>query len=393
VVAGKRRFGNIRRRASGRYQVRYAGPDGLTHNAPRTFATEEEAEDWLIVTEADIIRGDWWNPDVGRVPFGPYAGRWIEERQLAARTRDKYERHLRVHVGPTFKATDLVDITPGRVRSWRQSLLAKGAGRPTVAGAYRFMRAVLNTAVDDELIRKNPCRIKGADQDNSPERPTVTIGEVYAIADAIKPWWRALVLMAAFSSLRWGELIALRRRHLDLDQGLVTVKAKLAEVGGQFETGIPKSNAGVRVVAIPLAIVPDVVAHLAEWSEAGANGRVFVGPRGATPKRSNFNRYWQQAVNGAGIEADPEVGLHVHDLRHVGNDLRSPGASIRDLMVHMGHSTHNAALVYQHADVQRQREMAAKLSEAIERAIWPTSGPGRASAVRKAKRPARPQGL
>jgi hypothetical protein len=207
VVAGKRRFGNIRRRASGRFQVRYAGPDGTVHSAPRTFATEEEAEDWLIVTEADIIRGDWWDPEAGRVPFGPYAARWIEERQLATRTREKYERLLRVHLGPTFKTTDLVDITPGLVRSWRGGLLAKGTGGPTVAGAYRLMRAVLNTAVDDELLRKNPCRIKGADQDNAPERPTVTIAEVYAIADAIQPWWRALVLMAAFSSLRWGELI------------------------------------------------------------------------------------------------------------------------------------------------------------------------------------------
>ena len=390
-MAGKRRFGNIRRRASGRFQVRYAGPDGTTHNAPRTFATEEEAEDWLIVTEADIIRGDWWDPDAGRVPFGAYAARWIEERQLAARTREKYERHLRVHVGPVFKTTDLVDITPGRVRSWRGGLLAEGTGGPTVAGAYRFMRAVLNTAVDDELIRKNPCRIKGADQDNSPERPTVTIGEVYAIANAIKPWWRALVLMAAFSSLRWGELIALRRRHLDLERGLVTVKAKLAEISGQFETGLPKSKAGVRVVAIPLAIVPDLTGHLTEWSEAGTNGRLFVGPRGATPKRSNFNRYWQQALTGAGIAVDPDVGLHLHDLRHVGNDLRSPGASIRDLMAHMGHSTHNAALVYQHADVRRQQAMAAKLSDAIEQAIWPTSGPATSNVNRRAKRPARSQ--
>jgi integrase len=255
------------------------------------------------------------------------------------------------------------------------------------------MRAVLNTAVDDELIRKNPCRIKGADQDNSPERPTVTIGEVYAIADAIKPWWRALVLMAAFSSLRWGELIALRQRHLELEQGLVTVKARLAEVEGRLETGLPKSKAGVRVVAIPLAIIPDLTSHVAEWSEPGPNGRVFVGPRGATPRRTNFNQYRQQALIGAGIAVDPDVGLHLHDLRHVGNDLRSPGASIRDLMAHMGHSTHNAALVYQHADVQRQRDMAAKLSEAIERAIWPTSGPGRSDVGRKAKRRARPQGL
>jgi hypothetical protein len=86
------------------------------------------------------------------------------------------------------------------------------------------------------------------------------------------------------------------------------------------------------------------------------------------------------------------VGLHVHDLRHVGNDLRSPGASLRDVMAHMGHSTQNAALVYQHVDLQRQGEMAARLSKAIERAVWPTSGPGRSNAGRKAKRSARPQG-
>jgi hypothetical protein len=89
---------------------------------------------------------------------------------------------------------------------------------------------------------------------------------------------------------------------------------------------------------------------------------------------------------------DPDVGLHLHDLRHVGNDLRSPGASIRDLIAHMGHSTHNAALVYQHADVQRQQAMAAKLSDAIEQAIWPTSGPGTSKVSRKAKHATRSHG-
>ena len=89
---------------------------------------------------------------------------------------------------------------------------------------------------------------------------------------------------------------------------------------------------------------------------------------------------------------DPDVGLHLHDLRHVGSDLRSPGASIRDLMAHMGHSTHNAALVYQHADVQRQQAMAANLPDAIEQAIWPTSGPATSNISRNAKRPSRSQG-
>ena len=100
-------------------EARYTGPDGLTHSAPTTFATEEDAHDWLIVTEADIIRGEWWNPNVGRVPFGPYAARWVEERTLSPTTRQKYELYLRRHVGPTFKATDLIDISPARARAWR----------------------------------------------------------------------------------------------------------------------------------------------------------------------------------------------------------------------------------------------------------------------------------
>src|SRR5690606_9785394 len=102
----------------------------------------------------------------------------------------------------------------------------------------------------DELVRHNPCRIKGADEDGSPERPVATIAEVFAIADAMRPWYRALVLMAAFTSLRWGELIALRRRHLDLDGGFVVVRAAVVEVDGVLEVSRPKSAAGVREVGI-----------------------------------------------------------------------------------------------------------------------------------------------
>jgi integrase len=143
------------------------------------------------------------------------------------------------------------------------------------------------------------------------------------------------------------------------------VKKKLAEVGGRLQTGLPKSEAGKRTVAIPDAIIVDLRTHLAKWSEAGANGRVFVGPKGATPKRSNMNRYWKKAVKRAGVDVDPDVGLHFHDLRHLGNDLRSPGASLKDLMAHMGQSTQRAALIYQHANTQRQKAMAALVSDAI----------------------------
>ena len=92
-----------------------------------------------------------------------------------------------------------------------------------MAKAYRLLKAIMNTAVDDGRIRRNPCRIKGASQETSPERPVLTVAQVYALAEAIDRRYRALVLLAAFGSLRWGELAALRRSDIDLTNRTIRV--------------------------------------------------------------------------------------------------------------------------------------------------------------------------
>jgi integrase len=225
---------------------------------------------------------------------------------------------LRLHMKPKLDDVAVADLTPARVRTWRKEMLDGGTGAVTVAKAYRLLKAVLNTAVDDELIRRNPCRIKGAGTERSPERPTVTIEQVYAIAGGVRPWFKALVLLAAFTGLRWGELIALRRRHLDLDgDGVIKVRGSVTEVDARFIEGPPKSEAGRRDVAIPEVIVPELRVHLDEHAQAGADGRVFVGPTGAIPRRTNFQTTWRKAVEAAGVP-----GLHFHDLRHTGKCWR-----------------------------------------------------------------------
>lgn len=137
------------------------------------------------------------------------------------------------------------------------------------------------------------------------------------------------MLLAAFTGLRWGELVALRRRHLELDgeDPVVRVRASLGEVNGRLVEGPPKSAAGRREVAIPAVIVPQLRAHIDGWSEPGPDGRVFVGPNGGTPRRSNFHVTWREAVKAAGVP-----GLHFHDLRHTGNVLAAETASLRELM-------------------------------------------------------------
>jgi len=192
-MPGKRRFGRVRELPSGRWQARYKGPDGIDRPAPRTFDSKTSAERWLTLTEAEIIQGDWIDPDAGRVLFGNYARDWIEERpNLRPKTIQLYRYLLRSHLGPAFSARALADIREPDVRRWRKNLLDGQVSAVTLAKAYRLLKAILNTAVDDGLIRRNPCRIKGAGQEKSPERPVLTVPEVYALADAVPigtaPW-------------------------------------------------------------------------------------------------------------------------------------------------------------------------------------------------------------
>ncbi|MEU8842120.1 tyrosine-type recombinase/integrase [Streptomyces roseus] len=147
------------------------------------------------------------------------------------------------------------------------------------------------------------------------------------------------------------------------------VRRAVAELeNGQRGIKVPKSAAGKRTVSIPDVIVQEIRQHLETYAEAGADGRVFVGAQGATPRRNHFNLLWHKACRKAGIK-----GLHFQDLRHTGNTLAaSTGASTRELMTRMGHSTARAALIYQHASADRDRLIADALSELVRKGAQST---------------------
>jgi integrase len=105
--------------------------------------------------------------------------------------------------------------------------LDTGTSPVTAAKAYGLLKAILTTGADDGAIHRNPCRIKGAGSETSAERPVLTVRQVFALSDAAGPRYRALVLLATFTSLRWGELCALRRKDVDLDTRLVRVERTL----------------------------------------------------------------------------------------------------------------------------------------------------------------------
>ena len=381
-MSKKRRFGRVRRLPSGRWQARYAGPDGIDRPADETFASKGDAEVWLTLKEAEIRNGDWTNPDEGKVAFADYAGTWIEERPgLRPKTVELYGYLLRRHLAPALGHLAIADIQPSQVRRWRKQLLDAGVSAVTVAKAYRLLKAVLNTALDDGVIRRNPCRIKGAGQEESPERPILTIPEVYALADAVGQRYRALVLLAMFSSLRWSELGGLRRCDIDLEARTVRVIRQLTQVrGGGFAFGPPKSRAGRRVVPIPDLIIPAIRWHLACFAGPGDEALVFTSPAGMPLHHSNFRRrVWLPALGSARLPA-----IHFHDLRHTGNQLAaSAGATLRELMDRMGHDSERAAMVYLHGSDARQHQIAQTLSDLAKDELKQASAPKATRAAAK----------
>jgi integrase len=337
------------------YRARWRTPGGASRS--RTFPRKIDAERWLTSVEHSKLSGGYVDPAAGRETVADYAERWLAMRELRPRTASLYRSLLDRHILPALADVQLRRLDAEAVQRW----YARLPGTTIPAKCYRLLRAIMATAVEHGRIARNPCRIKGAGLERSPERPLPTGDEVWALADAIEPRYRALVLTAAFVGLRWGELLGLRREDVNLDARLVHVSRQTIEVDGQLQDGPPKSAAGVRSVAMPPVLAVELGAHLDLYVGPASAAPVFTGPKGATPRRANFAPIWGRARSAVG-----RPDLHLHDLRHFANvTAASAGASTRELMSRLGHASPAAALRYQHATVERDQVIAERMEALI----------------------------
>lgn len=375
-------FGNVRKLRSGRFQARFTGPDGQQHLGPTTFETKGDAQAWLAIQSAAITEHRW-RPPAPEAPqdlptFKQYSTEWLAARELKPRTRDEYRKMLGLPkpgadevAAPTRKgtrrATTLFErwgevpldlITASDVRAWYAQL---DPTKPTQrAHLYALLRTVLGTAVEHGLLDVNPCTVRGAGRTKRVRRiEPATIEELAAIQKALDPRYHALVDVAAWCALRWGELTELRRKDLDLTKGVVRVRRGVTWVAGESIVGPPKSSAGVRDVTIPPHIIDGLTSHLKEYSEPGAEGLVFPAHGGGHLSHGTFYKHWRKARAAAG-----RPDLRLHDARHTGAVMAAmAGATLRELMDRLGHSSPATALLYQHTADGRAQELARKLSQ------------------------------
>jgi integrase len=364
----RRKFGRIRQFNSGRWQASYLGPDGNVYIAPSTFDAKVDAEAWLTDRRREIDR-QLWSPASGQeerpsAPFGHYAEAWLKQRGIKHRTREHYRKLLKQHILDNFGDVDLRDITPAAVRRWYATT---AVGTPTMrAHAYSLLRAIMQTALADDLVDSNPCRIAGASTARRVHmiRPA-TLDELEVLTAAMPEGYKTLILMAAWLAMRYGELTELRRKDVDLTEEVVRVRRAVVRASGdEFRVTTPKSDAGIRDIAIPPHLLPAIEAHLDK--HVGKSREALLFPSIGDPDRhlatSSMSRMFYKARAEAG-----RPDLRVHDLRHSGAVfVASTGATLAELMVRLGHSTPQAAMRYQHAAQGHDREIAALLSKLAE---------------------------
>jgi len=377
-----RTWGHIRKLESGRFQASYIGPDLKRYNGPRPFDSKMLAEGWLA-REREMIMlldsgGPAWVSPVERKTraavrgqtLGDYATRWIENRNLAPRTRKLYTDLLRLHIAPSLGEIGIGALSSDDVNRWHAKTLTD---KPTArAQAYGLLHAVCASAVENELLSKNPCQIKRAMTKNRRKEPVLpSVAELKALADAMRPeQFKALILLSAWGALRFGEVTELRRKDFSDDCSVVTVSRGVTH-NGPCVVKAPKSEK-TRTVVLPPHIRADVKHHLDTHVDSDPDALLFSAGRRSRCghlSQSVFSRALDTALKSIG-----RTGVTHHALRHLGGMLATQaGASLADNMTRLGHSTVRAAMIYQHSTDERQADIAAALSVLAEAANPTTS--------------------
>jgi len=308
-------MGSIRRAPrTGRWEARYRDPAGRQRT--KTFPTKSDAKAHLSAVETDVMRGLYVDPAGGRVTFEEWASH-VESTRVNRRatTRARDARLMRTRVLPTFGEVHLGAVDRVDVRSWVAGLEAAGLAPSTVRKCYQLAAHVFEEAVESGLIPVSPCRRVPLPTDERVEPVLLTPAHVDAIADAIAPRYRALVLAAAYSGLRWGELAGLRVARVDFLRRRIDVAEVLVEVdGAEVGFGPPKTGKSRGLVGFPAFLADVLSAHIATYPDPDrGRGLVFTSDDGTPLRRGNFRqRVWRPAVREAGA---PDRA-RFHDLRH-----------------------------------------------------------------------------
>ncbi|ORL35009.1 tyrosine-type recombinase/integrase [Prescottella equi] len=319
-----------------RYRVRYRTPDGRQTDK-RGFTTKKAADAYANTVEVSKLRGEYIDPALARTTVGQLGVEWLSRQShLKPSSYRPLEATWRLRVEPQWGHTQIGDLRTSAIQQWISDLgvatnTRKKLGASVVIRTHQVLSGILEDAVRDRLIAANPA--KGVKLPRKPKsRHTyLTHDQVNALAHAADEH-KTLVLVLAYTGLRWGEVTGMRVRDLNLLRRRATVDENAVEVGKEIHVGTPKSHKR-RTVPLPDFLLP----HLARQCEGrGRDDLLFPGEDGGYMKRPHTKSGWcDKAVARAGV---PRVTPH--ELRHTAASLAvSAGANVKAVQKMLGHAS------------------------------------------------------
>jgi integrase len=320
-----------------RYRVRYRKPD-RTQTDKRGFRTKREAELFLASIEVAKSTGRYIDPTRARVTVGDWMTAWLETRSdLRASTLDRVQGVVRNHIIPALGTIALADLGRMQTQQWASKLTATQSPG-SVRKIANVLSGGLQLAVDDGRLPANPASRLKLPKQMKARKKFLTHQQVAELAAAVdaKPageGFGLLVLVLAYTGLRWGELSGLQVHDIDFRRGRLDVRTTMVEVNGYLEESTPKDYEE-RSIPVPAFILERLQTHIAGKAKTD---HVFVSSKsGAVLRNRTFRRGWfDDAAESIGIP-----GLTPHELRHTCASLAvSAGANVKALQRMLGHSS------------------------------------------------------
>jgi integrase len=318
----------------GGWEVRYK--DSAGDRRRKTFRIKKDALDFKADVRKKKRDGTLLDPRLAQTSLKVVAEHWYEgTANLRPTTRAAYRSMLNNYIIPRLGKYAVGKVTPSVIRSFMAGLPAELSGTRK-RHIFRVLSPIMSLAVEDKMIPSNPCRERGVrrmvPKPQRQEMLVLTADEVATLANTITPNYRPLVLFAAYTGMRAGEIVALRRKNLDLMRGQVTVAETVTDVNGTLHSGPPK-NSKVRAIALPRFLVDELTEQV-----AGQKGDdyVFPGANGKPMRHANFySRHFKPALLKAGL---PDIRFH--DLRHTcASILIANGEHPKAISDRLGHSS------------------------------------------------------
>jgi len=308
--------------------------------------------------------------------FAEFAKVEMDSRRirLATSSWSRDEANMRNHLLPAFGYLPINQITKSAVQIWVKGLSEEKGLKPgTVKLCYGLLAELLAEAVEQRLIPKTPCRKIALPRKVKAEKKYLTIEQLPAVIEAMKqrrlelankgkptPDLSAAVFVAAYCSLRWGEIFGLKREHLDIQARELSVVGSLKrEEKGRVEYSVgTKTDGRLGVIAIPDPLAVVLAHHLLEAPESEF---VFSQLNGGPVGPSNFRqRYWLPALDRVGLEH-----CCFHSLKDTSATLLADlGADELLTKKRMGHKDISTTLRhYTHLSPGREKELVERMGK------------------------------